>query len=100
MLIELRDVEVFVEPDDILTKALEDGDLSIDTVIREWITEDGAEAVLDVIDNYDIKDYVEKHELNPDEEIDVYEQVVQSLQELSQTDKAKLLWQLLKCQEQ
>ena len=99
MLIELRDVEVFVEPDDILIKALEEGDISVDRVIRECINEDGAEAVLDAIENYDIKDYAEKHELHPDEEIDQYERILQSLQELSQTDKARLLWQLLKCQE-
>ena len=99
MLVELQQVEVFIEPNDILTQALEEGDISIDRVISECITEEGAEAVLDAIDNYDIKDYVEKYELHSDVEIDMYAQVLEIIQKLSQTDKAKLLWQLLKCKE-
>ena len=99
MLIELQQVEVFIEPNDILIKALEEGDISIDRVISECINEEGAEAVLDAIDNHDIKDYVEKYELHQDVDIDMYEQVLQTIKEFSQTDKAKLLWQLLNCKE-
>ncbi len=97
MLVELKDVEVFIEPNDILTQALEERDISIDHVIRECISEEGVESVLDAVDNDDIRDYVEKYNL--DIEIDVYDKVARALKEFSQPQKAQLLWQLLKCEE-
>ena len=97
MLVELKDVEVFIEPNEILTQALEEGDLTVDTVIRECITEGGDEAVLDALDNDDIINYVEKYDL--DIKLNVYEQIKRALVELSQKDKAQLLWYLLKCEE-
>ena len=97
MLVELKDVEVFIEPNEILTQALEEGDISIDHVIRECINEEGVETVLDSIDNNDIRDYIEKYDL--DIELDVYDQVARAVSEFSEDDKAKLLWQLLKCKE-
>ncbi len=96
MLVELRDVEVFIEPQDILTQALEEGDLQIDRVVQDCITEEGAESVLDAVDNNDITNYVEKYDLNI--EIDEYDQVVRAIKEFSQAQKAQLLWQLLKCE--
>ena len=98
MLVELRQVEVFVEPNEILTQALEEGDISVDRVIQECITEEGVETVLDAIDNDDIREYVEKYDL--DLEINTYHQVSRAIQEFSDEDKSKLLWQLLKCKEQ
>ena len=97
MLIELKDVEVFIESNEILTQAIEEGDISIDHVIRECISEEGVESVLDAVDNDDIRDYVEKYNL--DIEIDVYDKVARALKEFSQPQKAQLLWQLLKCEE-
>ena len=97
MLVELRQVEVFVEPNDIISQALEEGDISVDHVIRECISEEGVETVLDSIDNDDIRDYVERYDL--DIEIDVYDQVSRAVKEFSQPQKAQLLWQLLKCEE-
>ena len=94
MLVELRDVEVHVEPRDIITQALQEGDISTDTIISECISEDGAEAVLDSIDNNDIKSYVERFGLA--EELSNLEEIVLGVRELSQDDKAKLLWLLLK----
>ena len=96
MLIELRDVEVHIEPETVLTKALKEGDLSIDRVIRGCITEDGVESVLDSVDNDDIMRYVKDYDL--DIECDNYDLVVRSIKELSQPRKAQLLWQLLKCE--
>jgi len=97
MLVELRQVEVFVEPNDILTQALEEGDISVDRVIQECLTEEGVETILDAVDNDDIRDYVEKYDL--DLEINTLHQVVRAVAEFSDDDKAKLLWQLLKCKE-
>jgi len=97
MLVELRQVEVFVEPNDILTQALEEGDISVDRVIQECITEEGVETILDAVDNDDIREYVEKYEL--DLEINTYSQVSRAINEFSDIDKANLLWQLLKCKE-
>ena len=97
MLVELRDVEVFIEPNEILTQALEEGDIQIDRVIQDCMTEEGVEAVLDAVGNDDIRDYVEKYSL--DIEVDVYDQVARAVKEFSQPQKAQLLWQLLKCEE-
>jgi len=97
MLIELRDVEVHIEPELILTQALEDGELTVDSVIRECITEGGDECVLDAIDNDDILDYVKEYDL--DIKIDMYDRVLRAVAEFTDTDRAKLLWQILKCQE-
>lgn len=97
MLVELRDVEVHIEPETVLTQALQDGDISIGTVIYECISEDGVESVLDGIDNDDIRDYVEKYHL--DAEIDSYEHIIRAIKELPQSQKAQLLWHLVKLEE-
>ncbi len=97
MLIELRDVEVHIEPEVVLVQAIEEGDITTDTLIRECISQEGAESVLDAVDNDDIHNYVEKYDL--DIEIDVYDQVARAVKEFSQSQKAQLLWQLLKCEE-
>ena len=92
MLVELRDVEVYVEPQEILTKALEEGDLSVDTAVRECIINDGVDEVLKAINNSDLTDYCERHELMPN--IDFYA-VATHITTLNQDEKAKLLWLLL-----
>jgi len=94
MLVELRDVEVYVEPEEILTKALEEGDLSVDTVVRECIINDGVEDVLDSVDNSDITAYCEKHNI-----MDLaqgFEMVMETVPTITQEQKAQLLWLLLK----
>jgi len=92
MLIELRDVEVYVEPDDIMTKALEEGDLTIDTLVRECISEEGVDSVLDAVDNSDITDYCERLELTPPVD---FTQISTNIRSLNQDEKAKLIWLLL-----
>lgn len=94
MLIELRDVEVHIEPETVLTQALQEGDISADTVIRECINEDGADAVLDAIDNDDIASYSKRFGLA--DELPNLDEIVLGIRELNQEDKAKLLWLLLK----
>ncbi len=94
MLVELRDVEVHVEPETILVQALQEGDISIDAIIRECISEEGADAVLDAIDNDDITSYSKRFGLA--DELPNLDEIILGVRELDQEDKAKLLWLLLK----
>ncbi len=96
MLVELKDVEVFIEPQDILTQALEEGDLAIDRVIGDCISEEGVEALLDAVDNDDILDYVERYKL--DDEQYNYSKVVNIIKNFNQQEQALILWQILKCE--
>jgi len=97
MLVELRDVEVHIEPNNILTQALQEGDININTLIYECMNEEGAESVLDAVDNSDITDYCKKYELGI--ELDTYNQIITAIKELSESEKALILWHLLKCGE-
>jgi hypothetical protein len=94
MLVELRDVEIHIEPESVFTQALEEGDLRVDTIVRECINEDGADAVLDAVDNSDIESYSNRFGL--DDATPNYDGIVLGLRDISQEDKAKLLWLLLK----
>ncbi|RLE43856.1 hypothetical protein DRJ22_06425 [Candidatus Woesearchaeota archaeon] len=89
MLVELRDVEVYVEPDDILSKALSDGDLSISDAISICEEEAGASEILDSIDDEDIQKYCNDKELEL--ECD-FEMMAKNLKGLSQEERAQLLW--------
>ncbi len=97
MLVEIREVEVHIQPETILTQALQEGDLTVDRVIQECIAEDGLESVLDSVDNNDIMNYITEYDL--DIELNAYEQITRALVELNQSQKAQLLWHLLKCEE-
>jgi hypothetical protein len=96
MLIELRDVEVYVEPDEILKKALEEGDLSVDKVVRACIYEENAEAVLDAVEHCDIEHYCKRHDIGTT--VVDFETIASALRNLTQLEKAQLLWLLLKCE--
>jgi len=89
MLVELRDVEVYVEPDDILSKALENGDLSIYDAVSICEEEAGAEEILKNIEDEDIQKYCDTKgiELECD-----FEMMAKNLKSLSQEERAKLLW--------
>lgn len=89
MLVELRDVEVYVEPDDILSKALSDGDLSISDAISICEEEAGAREILDSIDDEDIQKYCNDKELEL--ECD-FEMMAKNLKNLSQEERAQILW--------
>ena len=93
MLVELRDVEVYVEPDDILIKALEEGDLRTDNVVSICINEDSADEVLSAVDNEDIKHYCALHDLLKEDV--TYDNILTSIPLLTDTEKARLLWSLL-----
>jgi hypothetical protein len=96
MLIELRDVEVYIEPDEILKKALEEGDLSVDKVVRACIYEENAEAVLDAVEHCDIEHYCKRHDIGTT--VVDFETIASALRNLTQLEKAQLLWLLLKCE--
>ena len=89
MLIELRDVEVYVEPDDILSKALCDGDLSIRDAISICEEEAGAQEILENIDDNDIQQYYKDKSIQIEYD---FEMIANSLKYLSQEERASLLW--------
>jgi len=91
----LREVEVHIEPDEILSQALKEGDLDVRSVVRECIYEESAEAVLDCIEHDEIERYCQRHELGLAND---FETIVAALKQLSNLEKAKLLWLLLKCE--
>ena len=97
MLVELKDVEVHIEPSDILRQALDDGDINVDQVVCECIAQEDAESVLDAVDNVDITDYCKRYELGI--VADNFSHIFESIKELNQMQKAQLLWLLLKCEE-
>lgn len=94
MLVELRDVEVYIEPDDILIKALEEGDISTDRVVSICLNEEGADEVLKSVDNDDIKDYCLQHDITTTEA--TFESMAETLQTFNSSEKAQLLWLLLR----
>ena len=92
MLIELRDVEVYVEPDDILSKAISEGDLSVRDVISICEEEADAQEILQEIDDEDIQQYC--NEKNIEIEYD-FEMIAKSLKYLEQKERASLLWLII-----
>ncbi len=96
MLVELRDVEVHIEPQEILIQALQDYDLSIDTVISQCIYEENADEVLKAIDNADIQNYCEVNNISTT--TNDFESITLTVKELNQQEKAQLVWMLLRCE--
>jgi len=96
MLVELRDVEVHIEPEEILTQALQDGDITVGTAIYLCINEEGVESALDAIENEDIKNYCESR--NICNNFEDFESIVAAVIKLTQSEKAQLVWMLLKCE--
>ncbi len=94
MLVELRDVEVHLEPEEILTQALQEGDITIDAVVQECIAEEDADAVLNAVENEDIQDYCERHSIS-NQTID-FEFIALAARKLTEQEQAELVWKLLK----
>ena len=90
MLIELRDVEVHIELIEVLQQALQDYYLSITDA-------SSVSEVLATIDNDDIEQYCINNKLSA--HLLTLDDIATALPSLTQTDKAKLLWLLLKCEE-
>ena len=97
MLVELKDVEVHIEPIEVLQQALQDYDLSLSDVISICIDESSVDTVLEEIDHEDLKSYCYDKDINI--ELKYFDQISAAVQEFSKNEKAMLLWQLLQCQE-
>lgn len=96
MLVELRDVEVHVEPEEILTQALQEGDVTVSTAVSLCIDEEGIERVLDAIENDDIRTYCDNNSIY--DYLEDFESIAAAVKELTQPEKAQLVWMLLKCE--
>ena len=97
MLVELKDVEVFIEPQEILQQALQDYDLSITDAVNICIEESSEDTVLEAIENDVIKQYCYDKDINI--ELKYFDQISEAVKEFSSQEKAMLLWQLLQCKE-
>lgn len=96
MLVELRDVEVHVEPEEILTQALSEGEVSVDTAVSLCVSEYGSDKVLEVVDNEDIRSYCDSRNIY--NHLEDFESIAKAVAQLSQPHKAQLVWMLLKCE--
>jgi len=97
MLVELKDVEAYIEPREILQQALQEGDISVDYVVRACIDEEGNDAVLEAFDHDVIKEYCIQRDINI--ELKYFDQISAAVKEFNNNEKAMLLWKLLQCQE-
>ena len=91
MLVELRSVEVYVEPDEILSQALRDGDISVRDALSLCQDEAGMQDMLEELepDGDDIQEYCDKKRIALEYD---FEGIVKSLKSLSQEQRASLLW--------
>lgn len=96
MLLELKYVEAHIEPEEILIQALTEGDISTATVVSLCVCEDGADAVLEAVENDDIRSYCNNRGIY--NQLEDFESITKALVELSQSEKAQLVWMLLKCE--
>lgn len=87
-------MEAYIQPDEILRQALQEGDISVATVVQECINEEGVDAVLKTLDEDEIIEYVEKYALKA--YISGIDDITAAINKLSEDDKAKVLWHLLK----
>ena len=95
MLVELRDVEVYIEPDEILRQALSEGDLDISQVVSECVDQEGTNSVLNALEHETITAYCKAQNLL--DLTDPFHDTLELLPRLSQCEKAQLLWTLLEC---
>jgi len=96
MLIELKDIEAYVQPEKVLTQALQEGDVTVGTAVSLCIDVEDVNSVLDAIDNKDIRDYCDSKNIYSHTQY--FESITKVVKELSQPSKAQLVWMLLKCE--
>ena len=97
MLIELTEVEAHINPTEVVQQALEHGDIYADELISICIDYESEDYVLESIDNDKIKQYCYDKDINID--LKYFEQISEAVKVFTTEEKAKLLWQLLKCEE-
>ena len=91
MLVELKYVEVEIEPEEILSQALRDGDLSVKDALSLCEDEVDMQDILEDLspDGDDLQQYCNTK--NIELEVD-FEDMVRSLKNLTQEQRASLLW--------
>jgi len=94
MLVELKYVEADIEPEKILIQAIQEADISVDSVVRACVEEEGADAVLEAFDHEVIKQFCCDKDINI--ELKYFDQISAAVKEFNSNEKAMLLWQLLK----
>ena len=97
MLVELKYVEAHIEPEQILIQAIQEADISVESVVRACVEEEGADAVLEVISADVIKQFCYDKDINI--ELQYFDQISAAVKEFNNNEKAMLLWQLLQYQE-
>ena len=95
MLVGIRNVDVQIEPDQVIAEALQEGSLSIGSVIGACIGKGGVDEVLKAFDDDAIIEYVQRYNLRV--YIGGIEDILAFIGYLNETEKAKLLWHLLNC---
>ena len=91
MLVELKYVEVEIEPEEILSQALHDGDISVRDALSLCQDEAGMQDILEELepDGDDIQEYCDKKRIELEYD---FKGIVKSLKSLSQEQRASLLW--------
>ena len=92
MLVELKYVEVEIEAEEIIQKALSEGNISVRDIVGMCEEEEGAKEVLAAIDDEDIQKYCDTQGI----EIEYsFEMMVKSLENLKKEERASLLWLII-----
>lgn len=91
MLVELKYVEIEIEPEEVLSQALRGGDLSVRDTLSLCQDEIGMQDILEELepDGDDIQEYCNKKRIELEYD---FEDIVRSLKSLSQEQRASLLW--------
>ena len=91
MLVELKYVEVEIEPEEILSQALRDGDLSVRDTLSLCEDEVGMQDMLEELEpeGEDIQRYCDTKKIELEYN---FEDIVKSLKDLTQKERASLLW--------
>ena len=89
MFVEVKNIDIEVEPQEILFQALSEGDLSIDDAVRICEEEAGTYEVLECIEDEDIQIYCNKNGIELEYN---FEMIAKSLKDLTKEQRASLLW--------
>ena len=92
MLVTLRDVEVYVEPEEIIFQSLNDGDISVRNVVAMCQEEAGTEEVLKSIEDRDIQVYCDTKGIELKCNLKM---IIKNIRILSKEERASLLWELM-----
>ena len=94
MLVELKYVEVEIEPEEILSQALRDGDLSVRDILSLCEDEVGMQDILEELapDGSEIQRYCDAKRIELEYN---FEDIARSLKHLRDDERASLLWLII-----